>query len=78
MNKLIALAAAGIAGLLVARRKTLKDDSERLKSAAKDGAAKVNERVRGESNDEETLDEDTVLELIDDSESAENVAAKVS
>ncbi len=65
MNKLIALAAAGLAALLVSRRKTLKDDGKRVTAGVKDRASNLAERVRGGSDSDQTIDED-VIDLSDD------------
>lgn len=62
MNKLVALAAAAIAGLVIARRKTLKEDTDRVKVAASEQAAKLNERVRGQSSDDA---DGEVISLVD-------------
>lgn len=47
MNALFVVGAAAIAAVAIARRKTLKEDAERVSAVAKDGASKLNERVRG-------------------------------
>lgn len=47
MNALVVVGAAAIAAVAIARRKTLKEDAERVSAVAKDGASKLNERVRG-------------------------------
>lgn len=52
VNRLIAVAAAAIAGVVISRRKSIKDDVGRVKTAATEGAHKIDERVRGRSSDE--------------------------
>ena len=74
MNRIVALAAAAIAGLVIARRKTLKEDTDRVKAAASESAAKLNERVRDQSSDD--ADEE-VISLVDGENDGEAQADKM-
>ena len=51
MRALLLLGAAAVAGVAIARRKTLKDDATKVTAVAKDSASKLNERVRGQSEE---------------------------
>lgn len=46
MHPILVLSAASVAGVAVARRKTLRHDAERVSAAARGRAAVVNGRVR--------------------------------
>jgi hypothetical protein len=71
MNKLIAIAAAAIAGLLFSRRKTLKEDSKRMTSTAKDQAANLTGRIRGGCEAGDDIDDPGADAADQDPESAE-------
>jgi len=66
MNKLIVLAAAAVGALLFSKRKTLKEDSQRLAADAKDRAANLNERMRGGCAADEIDGDDTVVDLTEE------------
>ena len=66
MNRLVIVIAAAAGALLSRRRKTMKQDADRVKNAARDGAKKVNNRIRGDSDDDSSEDE-PIVDLADDS-----------
>lgn len=65
MNRLVIVIAAAAGALLFRRRKTMKQDADRVKNAARDGARKVNNRIRGDSDDDSSEDE-PIVDLADD------------
>jgi len=67
MNKLIIAILAALGVVLVMRRQTLREDSQRMRTAATDASSKVTARVKGESQ--------TAGDLLDDAGDAVSDAA---
>ena len=66
MNRLIIVIAAAAGALLFRRRKTIKEDTDRVKNATRDGARKLNNRLRGDSDGDESSDDEPIVDLADD------------
>ena len=63
--RLFTIVAAAIGALLITRRKSLKDDAQKVQSAASDSARKLNERVRDRGTAADDTDAAEDAEVVD-------------
>ena len=61
----VALILAAIGAVLLTRRKTLKDDAERVKSGASESVRRLNDRVRDRSGDVTPEEQDAATAVVD-------------